>query len=957
MHVFTGLDPVSNDANFYAAVDALARGLWALPAPRSLCELWLDEEDYAWLRQWARALHRSDAYRWLGMVPLRDAVPSVPGLVRREALGLLLLLLASEVARREATEGSVWPVLPTCFNDETRKLLIGTGHPTTEMKEALEAAARRFGLRQVFGVAGVQGYYLSVYLQFGFTEQGIERLPWWLAGYGEVDAVRELLDGTQRSRSFGELWQALRDYRHELRGEAELRRILARSPWVLPAWADALVRAARHRRDLAPVHEERGEAVPGVFLTQPLLRWDGSGEPRFVCRIGDLEPLGLTADRYDLRLGAGPVAILIQQEDGRYAHPEEIEFAALAPEVIASLAVPGEAPVACCELQLWGALDDVVIFDYPHGRRLDMMSTISPERDYLMLTPSDVALEPDPACWRLLAGGSYRLSLLQRGWSPDLQALLEGLLLWTPAARHTRQQVMPEWAGRIVVSAPRHAWLGETIDVRLGGLPEDARLVSVRVGTRPMRFSCEGTHASLDPIEVTPDLAISGLRLVLRLRYEARAVRVEKMADMEICGVVRLEEGQWRVVEPAAQITVAQAKQIPHRFFLPSKWTGEARETLALMEGDTFSSRLPLLSRPLGSLGGFGGELCVRPGPYNEEAPVLRVTSAVVDPGQLAAAASLLGRALVLTLDAPREPSEHHQVLCWQPGQAPRHYPGRAIAPFGKDMWSVQTASGIDPGAVIALGYQGYRVGACWPPRLAALLAPSTRPDDDDRTKAALIRWARLPILAQPYRGEVCRLIERSPLDVALAWLGDGGLLAGLHHATIDEPWRAVVRQLLWQWHPNPAQARALLAELGRGQKYPLLAAAPRIIAVSPLLLGLLADAWLQIHTSNEERKRELQVLRELKAGLLGVDRRAGPAVASAGPCMLETLARLMGIDSRFLELRLLRPALTTLASGIPLHSRDHENLQIALGFDAFRVHLAALVIDQQLQLASGGRR
>jgi len=70
----------------------------------------------------------------------------------------------------------------------------------------MEAAARKLHLRHVFGVEGTQNYYVSVYLQFGFTRNGLPRLPFWLAGQAQTEAIAYLLDAEQGSKTFTLSW-------------------------------------------------------------------------------------------------------------------------------------------------------------------------------------------------------------------------------------------------------------------------------------------------------------------------------------------------------------------------------------------------------------------------------------------------------------------------------------------------------------------------------------------------------------------------------------------------------------------------------------------------------------------------------------------------------------------------------------------------------------------------------
>jgi len=123
-----------------------------------------------------------------------------------DSLGLTLLWFASLYGREYASEGEIWPPVSRQFPEESRAVLFAQGHPRVALKWALESCCNRFELRHAFGRHGGQAYYVTVYLQFGFTRNGMVNLAQWLSGYGRPTAVRILL---QESPAFQELWAKL----------------------------------------------------------------------------------------------------------------------------------------------------------------------------------------------------------------------------------------------------------------------------------------------------------------------------------------------------------------------------------------------------------------------------------------------------------------------------------------------------------------------------------------------------------------------------------------------------------------------------------------------------------------------------------------------------------------------------------------------------------------------------
>src|SRR5262249_8195734 len=163
------------------------------------------------------------------------------------------------------------------------------------LKDALELACRGLSLRHVFGVAGVQSYYASIYLQFGFTRKGIARLPYWLAGQGVTEAIAYLLGPNLRSDAFQTLWLTLKEYRRGNITEQRLRLVINQNPWLLSEWADEIVARSRDRLELGTstgVHAETSAS----FLDSPTLSWNPPSEPSFNCRVTNLALLDLTAN-------------------------------------------------------------------------------------------------------------------------------------------------------------------------------------------------------------------------------------------------------------------------------------------------------------------------------------------------------------------------------------------------------------------------------------------------------------------------------------------------------------------------------------------------------------------------------------------------------------------------------------------------------------------------------------
>ena len=218
MKIFSGISTDGGDRTIQEAVVALlerAQEQKLLSNKWSFAELQLDNDDFQWLCDWTPHLSGIMARSWLVEEPWRNISIGHRECACATALGSLLLLFIAETARRTATEGILWTSFPQeYFSKSTLYLLYNNGQPTRALKDALEMAARWLKLRHVFGIEGLQNWFDTVYLQFGFTHRGFQRrLPEWLVGQGRTQAMQHLLDGSVCSETFTDLWDALRNFR------------------------------------------------------------------------------------------------------------------------------------------------------------------------------------------------------------------------------------------------------------------------------------------------------------------------------------------------------------------------------------------------------------------------------------------------------------------------------------------------------------------------------------------------------------------------------------------------------------------------------------------------------------------------------------------------------------------------------------------------------------------------
>src|SRR5687768_11088831 len=101
----------------------------------------------------------------------------------RLGLGLDILLVATDAARRNATEAKLYRSVRGGMNldEAVSDRLFSGDQPNSDLKKLLSDTCRHYGLRNVFGREDTLEWFGSIKIQFGFTKRGfMENLPEWL---------------------------------------------------------------------------------------------------------------------------------------------------------------------------------------------------------------------------------------------------------------------------------------------------------------------------------------------------------------------------------------------------------------------------------------------------------------------------------------------------------------------------------------------------------------------------------------------------------------------------------------------------------------------------------------------------------------------------------------------------------------------------------------------------------
>lgn len=817
MRVFNGLSPVGvSDRSLVDAIDAVVPKLYNLPAPRSLCELNVDGEDYQWLLRWASFLTLQRTRRWLegGFFRRITLQGRESDLTYAEAFGCMFLLLASEIARRHATEGGLWPTVCRRFPDSLASALFDfQSQPREILKSAMVASAKKLELRHVYGQQGTLEYYLSVYLQFGFTSNGVNRLPQWLAGQTMSESVQYLtgMHGDyHRSASFIELWDALKNLRRNNITEAYARWILEHSPWVSPMWADEIIEKANERLPYGSVDIDApdDEQARSEFLLAPRLRWDGVSEPYFSSAAFNLLNIELTADQYVIRSDNRTLARLLASGHEFYrSDPEDIVIPPHSPNFTATIADERESTLASQFIDLWDPMEDVELFDLETGKCIpDPWGVgLTPRRDYGLLISADLDTEPNFGQFYLIGSGeaSKKLLRIRVEENRPVRVILDGQDLWTSriGGISLHNAVDPDWAKSVSVQLlpSNHVSLAELgmTSLSIYGMDDSVALNYVRVGSRPLDFAKDnGGYTTRQFNAIDFALQRSGAyELVVRLglRMDNHRVGITRNLVLNASGVMRVSSDKREVIDPRDRLSIQDASRFVYKVIVPPRFIDQL-SGLYVMEGTSVVGTFPIRPRPLNAVAGYGGRLWVSRD--NQHQHVLTISEETHDPGVLAGVLSTrLGQSR-LFLHQTLEPGQGHQVVFWKPGGPPEIQEARDVVrnPDGSQMqWDISFDYELWHDAFIGLAYYGDRIGAWWPSNLDAMESSGK---DTALETFAMLRWMHAPILAQHWFRAVSELATKYADRAAQAWYQGGGLPEGLKQKPIDKEWIAAVRQL-----------------------------------------------------------------------------------------------------------------------------------------------------------------
>jgi hypothetical protein len=681
------------------------------------------------------------------------------------------------------------------------------------LRDATEEICRKSRIRHAFGREGEQSWLRTVFLQFGFSRRGYERLPFWL-GQGALlpVAVRDLLSERSKlySRTFSSLWMVLQRRRWGSLEQWQAEAALEGNPWVRSEDRDEMLAASVSKRDIehGPPDQENGEEQVSAVsvLMEPRLRWTNEA-PVFEIGLQPTPPAWIGHQRYILTILNQRVPISRTGAEWRMDNAEgTVAVQPIKSVVQADLIQRGVSALASpLDIPLTPAPDLFAVYDLATGRRIDLAQGGKDfNRPTAILCRAGIAIHPPSNEFYRAFQDEWIFSAFRDGLPADLEIRDGGLAIWSPVWTYREPRTETARSKRMAVSS-FGGWWGETVRVSVAAVP-GLQLLRVRVGNQriDLRQTQPGCFQGNLPLRASADYSSTA-----EIEYINEGRLKRRIGDLHLSSVygVALEtENGWKPFDNSLDIDIEyfQARRILVR--LPSNWEGEERQSddWVFLEGDHFCQRHHRsVSSLRDSLYGVGEPLLLSIGPYNYSSPGRRLTRGLLNSGVI----RWVSRGpdhWELQLRHSLDLGEGHAIWVWLVEEdSPRQ--------LSRDQWSqrenvceVRPSFDQSPEG-FAISYGGVWLGARTASSGLTGLQQIIESTHSWLTSARWLRWWRAPLLHESLKTQLKTAVEADPVNTLVAWLTNVPPGAGAEYSDSQEDaWLSVVRGALWDWHPTP---------------------------------------------------------------------------------------------------------------------------------------------------------
>jgi hypothetical protein len=774
-----------------------------LPIPRSIAEALISDEDVRGLSQWFSALYGKPR-NWCDR-DWQEELTEGQTASSREMFGALFLIMSSELCRNECGEDSVWPKVSEVLRSDslTFPTLFLGNHPTQACKAAIAAGARRLKLRNLIDRYGMQEYFDTVKLQFGFTLRGARtRLPEWLDGLGAPVAVK-ILRGLEddyvdlASNSFQRTWSAMYEFRRGRLTRELARMALDGSPWIRRSWTSEILDLLSHETSRTIGTASDVAANPNDAVSEILLRWDSNSNPRLLIRLDEASIQELLADANVgiFTVDGKVVARWTAQSSNSWLGPRTISCEPdtlqnrpnLRPKLLLLTTDEGRS-VAEISLQEIGCADPLMLFDLNTGSRVSLRAILELKKQYAMLCDSDFEVQGSDKFVFLPQCSVHRLiSPISR----NLRVSSQGGTYWQPMTQEAAAR--PSFSVALESTSKLTTEIDSSTAVAITGLPEDTESASLIVGiVRYEVLKVGTTWQTQKPVPITLKLAIGEEKVRVRFSLPGASHSVTPQIHLKLTGIATFETGssedrdfKWSVVKRNRPLNLGAAANRA-RVFVPF-------DQATLYEGARYVGKVTSKTLPFRELLGWGSPLLA----HSAGEPELSMVASIEDRGCVGLyLQNLLGKPInKLYLQKPIQPSRNHAVLVWRSLEAaPTKVVGTDVR-YEQDgfVWNLPDMGKV---TAIAVSYNGSWLGSVTYANLALWSLnrhPSAR-------VFALLRWLKLPVLNHDLRVHIQREVSRDPAEFVNGWLRAErlGLGLGLVFRNPDPGYDATMRWFLW---------------------------------------------------------------------------------------------------------------------------------------------------------------
>ncbi len=854
----------------------------------------------------------------------------------------------------------MWSHVKTCLGPQLRDIFFGTaGTPRPIWRDTTEEICRKLGIRHAFGREGEQSWLRTVFLQFGLSRKGFQRLPTWL-GQGALlpVAVQELLSESSKlySPTFAAFWMVLQRYRWGSLDQGQAVISLSGNPWIQTEDLQELLAATKSSRYVELVSSsllsgwDQTQAVS--ILTEPRLRWFAA-VPVFELALLPSPPVWMDGERYILTIIDQRIPILKTEAGWRLDNLEgRVAVEPTHPVLQVDLIQRGVSALGeALEIHLVPRQEPFVIYDLASGTRIDpTKGGFDFRRPAAVLHQSGISIVPSPKEYFRAFQGEWIFSAFREGLSPDLEIRDGDLIIWSPPSPEMENRTQATLFHRLTVSSGG-GWWGEIVPVSVNS---DLQLLRIRVGNQQIEVT-----------KTPPNPFRGNLELLAGVDYGATAQieyinkgRLERQPGnlhvATLSGVAIETENGWKPLNSALDIDIEYFQSRKVLTSLPLDWEGEKRqpEDWVFLEGDHFCQRpRRSISSLKDSLHGVGEPLRLSIGPYNHRSQGRKLTKGLLNSGVIKWV-SLTTNNWELQLRISFELCENHSIWVWLFGDdTPRQ--------LKRDQWWQRenvcvvrnTFESYPEG--FAISYKGAWLGARTASSGLSGIQQIIQCTPSWPTSAKWLRWWRAPLLHESLKPSVRRAAVADPVNTLVAWLKVSPPGLGAEYSDSQEDaWLSVVRGTLWGWWPTPSQSHQAIQRLGLMTGISEIdletcwsGFAP-LLSANPILLTQLAVCGVDemyIAFSTMERQIFSHMLQAL---ILGLERTAAaPDLKSALKVCRREAAESMSVDEKFVTDSLL-PLALELYNGKLVHDL---NLRIALANAPIRKFLAVSLLQSAM--------